>query len=263
MKRSLVFVMHGEAGVGKSWLSDTAPPYRLHIDAEGGTRFLTDGPRVEWDPFVGPPPVADGSWRACTALTRDFQRVDTVIKYIESRNHSFRSIVLDSETEIQKQCLRSITGIQQPRTQDYGELLRTTEDSLRRLHDACLDPLNPLEVVVVICLSSEKGQEQAKVRPHVLGQLSITIAAMCDVCGYLYVAPDPETQQSRRMLLVQPIGNVVAKDRSNRLGTVVADPNIEHMLAEMYPTHPDSVEYVNRMNGAHAHALGVAPTRER
>lgn len=228
MINSLSLVVHGESGVGKSWLGDTAPKPALVLDAEGGSRF-TQSRKTFWD-GRSEPPQPDGTWDTCIVTTRSFPQVAQVYQWLASGRHGFRSVVLDSLTEIQKRCLDDVAGVEQPTTQDWGALLRRMEMLVRQFRDLTMHPTRPLEAVVLICMTSEKG---ARFRPHVQGQLGITLPYFVDVVGYLFVQPD-ETGQLQRRLLVQPAGQFDAKDRTNRLGQVVEDPNVEQMIAQIY-----------------------------
>lgn len=127
-------------------------------------------------------------------------------------------------------CLDDVAGIEQPTQADWGALLRRMEALVRQFRDLTMHPTKPLEAVVLICMTSEKG---ARFRPHVQGQLGITLPYFVDVVGYLFVQNDESGGLARR-LLVQPAGQYDAKDRTNRLGQVVENPNVEQMIAAIY-----------------------------
>ena len=57
MKTTLSILIHGESGVGKSWLADSVPGPRLVLDAEGRARYTPSGPKVAWNPRDSEPPV--------------------------------------------------------------------------------------------------------------------------------------------------------------------------------------------------------------
>lgn len=233
MTRELSLLLHGDSGAGKSRLGDTAPAPRLFVDAEGGSRFLESNPKVGWDPLATAPPVADGSWPTCVATITEINQFDMLVRWIESRQHPFRSVNVDTLTEVQARCLKSLIGLDQARIQDWGDLLRIMEDYVRRLRDCALDPNNPLEVLVVICQTHERGEAQVKQRPAVRGQLGEKLPQFLDVVGHLYTQYD-DTFTLRRALRVQPLPTIVAKDRTGRLGEIVWDPNIGTMLDAIY-----------------------------
>ena len=230
MARSLTVVVHGESGVGKSWFADTAPGPRLVLDAEGGNKF-TPSKKTTWDASKDDPPEADGSWDTCLVTIPNFQVLGQVYQWLNSGKHPFKSVVLDSLTEIQKKCMDSIAGTNQPTQQDWGALLRQMESLVRLFRDLTMHPKKPLESVVIVAMTSVKDD---KYRAHVQGQLGVTLPYFVDVVGYMYTKADPETNEQTRHMLVQPTDRFDAKDRTDRLGTVIDNPNVEHMLDTVF-----------------------------
>jgi hypothetical protein len=227
MQRSLSIVVHAHSGTGKSWLGDTAPKPLLVLDAEGGSRF-TPSRKVAWD-GLSYPPAHDGTWDTCVVTVRSFAQVAKVYDWLNSGQHPFVAVCLDSLTEIQKRCLDEVSGIEQPTQQDWGALLRRMEALVRQFRDLTMHPTRPLEAVVLICMTSERN---GRLTPHVQGQLRDTLPYFVDVVGYLFVQPDPTTGLPQRRMLVQPVGQYDAKDRTNRLGQVV---ELEDMNQQFHP----------------------------
>lgn len=229
MHESLSIVVHGDSGTGKSWVADSAPKPLLLLDAEGGARF-TPSRKTTWD-GISAPPAYDGTWDTCVVVTRSYRVVATVFQWLNSGQHPFRSVALDSLTEIQKRCLDDVAGVEQPTQQDWGALLRQMEATVRQFRDLTMHPTRPLDAVVFVCMTSSKD---GRLKPHVQGQLSVTLPYFVDVVGYLFVQPDPTSGQPVRRLLVQPTGQFDAKDRTNRLGMVVEQPDVSRMMAQIY-----------------------------
>jgi AAA domain-containing protein len=243
---SLAICLQGEPGTGKSWLGASAPAYRLVLDAEGGSRFAP-GVKTYWNTQKPPPvpgmgyakpgqqdtdqnPLLELDWRTCIVQLNDFAQVKLALDWLESGQHPFRSVIIDSITEMQKRVIDQTSGINQPTQQDWGEVLRVTEDLVRRLRDLQWHPINPLECIVLIALTHLRD---SKFRPFVKGQLELTLPGFVDVVGYLYVEPDAD-QQLKRKMLIAPLGDFDAKDRTHALtvtyGPVIEDPNLETML---------------------------------
>jgi len=223
--RSLVMLVHGEPGVGKSWLGDTAPAPRLILDAEGGSRF-TPSEKVYWDPMRENPPTGH---QAVVVLVRQYDVLLRVYQWLNSGQHEFRSVILDSLTEIQKRCMDNITGVNAATQQDWGTLLRHMEGLIRQFRDLTFHPTRPIEVVLFNTTTSEiQGQK----RPNVQGQLKLSLPAFVDVVGYMYVAN--VNGEAQRLLMTVPYPGFTAKDRTNRLAEAIADPNIERMLEDIY-----------------------------
>ena len=225
----LSIVVHGESGTGKSWLADTAPSPRLILDAEGGSRFTPSQPKVYWDPITGPPPLGQ---ETVVVMVRDFQTMSYVFQWMNSGQHDFKSIVLDSVTELQKRCIDAIVGTSQMKLQDFGELLREMETLVRQFRDLHMHPVNPIPVSVLI--TTTKQDNAQTFRPHVQGQLALSLPYFVDIVGYLYNKPNPETGQMDRSLLVSSTPGFIAKDRTDRLGYELINPSITQMLTMVY-----------------------------
>lgn len=227
---NLCVVIHGEAGVGKTTLAMSGPAPRLLIDCEGGSRFVRQR-KVSWDPMTGaPPPDADGTWDTCVVVIRDYRTVDQVYAWLNSGQHPFRSVVVDSLTEIQKRALDNIAGTDQPMTQHWGALLRQIEGFCRDLRDLSFHPIKPIDFIGIVALTHMRD---GKFRAFVKGQLELTLSGFPDVVGYLYMDIGPAGEAIRK-LQIAPYGPVDAKDRTGVLtekyGFAITDPNITQML---------------------------------
>ncbi len=229
--RSLSTVVHGESGTGKSWFTDTAPAPRLILDAEGGSKFTPSQPKVMWDPMVGPPPLGA---ETVIVLVRDFQTMQYAYQWLNSGQHDFQSVGLDSITELQKRCkdsIRALEGTGGFRIQDWGTLLDDMELLIRQFRDLWMHPIRPIPVTVFI--TTTQMDDKGVYRPHVQGGLKLSLPYFTDVVGYLYTAIN-ELGQLERRLLVQNSPGFIAKDRTDRLGYEIIDPNIMKMLDDIY-----------------------------
>ncbi len=245
---SLAICLQGEPGTGKSWLASSAPAYRLVLDAEGGSRFAP-GVKTYWQPASGKPPPEPGKgyakpgpqdteknpfvqldWETCLVQLNDFFAMQKALEWLLSGQHSFTSVIVDSFTELQKRVIDQTSGISQPTQQDWGEVLRVTEDLARKLRDLQWHPTRPLECVVFIALTHYRD---GKFRPFVKGQLELSLPGFVDTVGYMYVEANAD-QQLDRKLLIAPLGDIDAKDRTHALtvkyGPIITNPNLEEML---------------------------------
>jgi len=232
----LTAVIHGESGVGKSWLGDTAPSPKLVLDAEGGSLF-TPSRKVRWNPQKEDPPKDDGTWDTCVVLTRDFKTLSTVYQWLNSGKHSFKSVVLDSLTEIQARCKDSVSGTDTPSERDWGTLLIQMEYLIRSYRDLTMHPTNPLQAVVFLALTMDKS---GKWRPNLQGQIAVKLPQYVHMVGFMYADRPGESEAEYaedgvvRRLLVTPLDNFVAKDRthiiSQTYGNTITNPNITSMI---------------------------------
>lgn len=239
-EENLCSLIHGEPGVGKSWLGQTTPEPRLVLDAEGGSRHpkridqegrVHRVPKVVWDPMREPPPVADGTWESCHVFVRDYQVFEKSYEWLNTYDHPFRSVVVDSLTEVQKRCKDAINAGEAFTERQWGELLAKMELKVRELRDLMFHPTNPLDAVVILALTDARGK---RARPAVQGALSISLPGYVDLEGYLAAYPDEVTGELERRLLIQPLPEFEAKDRTHTLsqhyGLSVPNPNITTML---------------------------------
>jgi hypothetical protein len=236
-------LLHSDTKVGKSTFGSTAPKPMLLLDAEMAYRFLPI-PRehmVFWNPLTGPPPVPDGTWSVCVVIVRDYSVMNLAVQYLVTGQHYFKSIVIDSISEIQKRLKDQIkTGSDDMDQRKWGQLLDHMEMLCRTMRDLTEHPTTPLEAVVLTAMTE---QRDGKWRPYVQGQLRTTAPYFFDVIGYLFVAqvanpndPSQAPLEVRRML-VKPHPQFEAGERvQGRLCDYVDNPTIEGMLASVFDT---------------------------
>jgi hypothetical protein len=231
MTESLILLIHGEPKAGKTHLAHTAPGPRLVLDAENGSRFIR-GRKISWNPETDQPPAA-GEWDTCVVQVRDFGTLSHAYRWLNSGQHAFRSIVLDSLTEIQKRCKDQLTGTDDVVTERaWGQLLVRMERLVRDFRDLTMHPTAPIETLVILALSQEKS---GKWRPAIQGGLGVSLPGFVDVIGYLAAietTADDGTVNRTRRLLVAPHAQFEAGDRTGAFEPlrVVEDPTIVGML---------------------------------
>lgn len=228
--RSLTMVVHGEAGVGKSWLADSAPGPRLILDVEGGSRF-TPSRKVVWDPRLPIPEL--GPDDTAVVMVHDLEVVQRAFQWLVQGQHPFRSVIVDSLTETQKRAVDAISGAQQMKLQDYGSLLRKVEALVRAFRDLTMNPTRPVEVVVFVCGTQEKGQDHPVMRPALVGRMAEQLGYYVDCMAYLTVQVGAGGELERRALFAN-VDGIAAKDRTGRLGVAMEGPTIPMMLDTIY-----------------------------
>lgn len=232
--RALSILVHSRSKSGKSWLADTAPAPRLHLDAEGGagTRF-TPSKKTLWDPTSEHPPEPDGSWDTAVVHVRNYQTIEYAYNWLNSGQHQFKSAILDSISEIQQRAIDSLAGANPMKQADWGELLRQVSALIRGFRDFATHPTTPLEAIVMTAMTHEVN---GMWRPYVQGQLATRLPFYLDVVGYLFVQPSDNGSPAVRRLLVSPeFDEYEAGERVNgALGTVIDEPNVERMLDTVF-----------------------------
>lgn len=186
---------------------------------------------MKWDPTREDPPKDDGTWDVCHVTVHNYNVIEKAYAWLNSGKHDFKSVVVDSLTEVQKRCKDAIAGVDTPTERDWGLLLIKLEHLVRGLRDLVSHPTNPLDAVVILALTQEKS---GKWKPAVQGALGISLPGYVDVVGYLFVTVD-ESQKETRKLLIVPREPYAAKDRTHTLsqhyGPAVSNPDVEQMLA--------------------------------
>lgn len=238
LDRALSVLVHASAKQGKSSLSVTAPAPRVYCDVESAARFLEAEGRIKaikWDPH-DPPPEYDGTWDTAVVATRDFETVERVYKWLNSGKHPFKSLIIDSISELQFRYVDNQTGRQQPTMQQWGGVYRDVGGFVRDIRDLTMHPIKPLEAVVIVAMTR---QIDGKYVPWCQGQLQTILPFLLDATTYLYVDSDPESGQPIRMLLTQPTPQFEAGNRiGNKWPIVITEPNITGMIDAVFGEDP-------------------------
>lgn len=238
---SLVITIYGESGLGKTPIAHTSPAPRLILDAENGSKFVK-GRKVYWNPLSEAPPEP-GEWETCIVHCRDWATFLKTQEWLNSGQHPFRSLVIDSLSELQKRCRDSIylsgraqgsNEADEMNERRWGVLLQQMEKGVRELRDLTMHPTRPLECVVLIALTDDKKGKQ---RPLIQGSLVMSLPGFMDVIGYLSSSLD-----GARTLAVAPSAAYIAKDRTVTLPPVMACPiDLTAMINFIYQETPTDV----------------------
>ncbi len=235
LDRALSVLIHASAKQGKSRLSVTAPAPRVYCDVESAARFLeAEGAikAIKWDP-KDPPPEYDGTWDTAVVATRNFETVEAVYKVLNSGKHPFKSLIIDSISELQFRYVDNQTGRAQPTQNQWGSVYRDVGGFVRDIRDLTMHPTKPLEAVVIVAMTR---RIDGKYVPWCQGQLQTVLPFLLDATTYLYVVNDPETQKPTRMLLTDGTAEFEAGSRigGDKWPIVISEPNISSMLDAVF-----------------------------
>jgi hypothetical protein len=244
VQRSLTVLVYGKSKVGKSTFAVTAPYPRLMLDVEGGHRFLPIIVKY-WDPMREAPPVADGTWDTCVVQVRDYDVVLKAFQWLQSGQHQFKSLIIDSISELQVKCMDNIAGKEQMKMQQWGEILRHMGGLLRDLRDLTMHPTNPIEAVVLTAMA-QPDPKTGQLVPYLQGQLKVQAPYFYDILGAIAVDEirpmDPMQAPYRvRHMFVESTAEYAAGERvQGRLGAVVEQENlsVERMLDMIFGQKP-------------------------
>lgn len=236
LTRSLTLLVHGMPKSGKSSLAATAPAPRLFLDIEHGAKFLNINP-IMWDPQLEEPPVPDGTWDTAIVAVRSYDDVLVAHRWLQSGKHHFKSVIIDSISELQAKVLEQVAGREQIKTQQWGEILRHMAGMMRDLRDLTAHPTNPLTSVVLTCMSRDVN---GKMTPYLQGQAATIAPYITDLTGYLAIEefPHPDPSQppykARRMYIVATPEAVAGERVGGRLGEIVEQDMLD--LSKMLDT---------------------------
>lgn len=236
--RGLSILVHGPAGGGKSTLGSTGPRPILDLDVENSSRFLTDVRRVHWNPMEEPIPAYDGSWDMCVVRVEDWETAERSYQFLRSGNHPFRSVMVDSISEIQIKAMENINGRNQMQIQHWGRLGQNMGGLLRDLRDLVGSSKSPLEMMILISTSREIDDPDTPGgpvwKPYLQGNIAQQVPYLFDITGYLYSVPETNTVTGeiydRRYLFTGRHPQYEAKNRVRGFPATLADPDLSQMM---------------------------------
>lgn len=225
-------LVYGDVGVGKTRLagsSDEIPELRpiLVIDAEGGSFTLRE-------PFPNVEIVRVNQW----------QELQKVFDELHSGAHDYRTIVIDSLTELQMMNMNHIMNKLQDRDEERwgkqqdGEIASMLEwqvnsKQVRKFIRLFQDL--PMTTIFTSLMKEDRHKITGVVhkRPNLPGKLAIAVAGQFDFVLYYYLQKieNEGKEELARLLLTEATDTVTAKDRSNKLPKPVM---INPTMTEIY-----------------------------
>jgi hypothetical protein len=239
----LKILAYGKHGAGKTTLAASAVDSKpmndvLMIMAESGTLVLEDNERikhvdeislVEVDNFKQV--VKMYEFLSAHCKFRDEGNVDKM-KEVEAwlrgvdpkdikKPKQFRTVIIDSLTEIEAYCLYGLLGIHgefdmaqiddDMKTAEFAEY-KKNNNMVNLLVRAFRDlPMN----VIVLCAETWSQDEMKRFHygPALTGKLRTQVQGYFDIVGYLAVGAASESGDAPRRLYIQPVGKWDAKNR--------------------------------------------------
>lgn len=213
-------LVFGESGMGKTLMNATLPRPLL-ISAESGLLSLTP----ENIARVYGPNRPDICYDIPTIKVKNIGDVENAYAWAvnpsnnpvidEFGNRQFKSLSLDSLTEIAEQCLNNAKRTVKDPRQAYGELIEKMETLVRAFRD-----IQGLNIYMSAKMARNKDELTGitSYGPAMPGaKLGPSLPYFFDEVFKLDIGKDPNTQVSYRYLLTQPDMSNVCKDRSGAL----------------------------------------------
>jgi AAA domain-containing protein len=218
-------MVYGKSGVGKTYLAGSAENVSemrrvLYIDVEGGIMTLRkDFPNV------------------ATVRVKTWQDLQKIYDHLYAGGHGFKTVILDSLTEIQKfnmnEIMRQLVEKKPERDPDVPDLREWGKnlEQIRRFVRAFRDlPMN----VIFTALEIEKQDKMMRTirTPSLSGRMAGEVAAFLDIV--LHYRADEKTNDAGvteviRVLQSRATASTTAKDRSGLLPPVMVDPTMDQL----------------------------------
>lgn len=183
LQRALTILVFGAPKVGKSSLAVSGPEPRCVFDVEGSARFLPIN-AVEWLPASQNPPEVDGTWDTAVIPTTSWEVAEAGKRWLQSGKHPFKSVAIDSVSELQQRRIEHVAGREQMTQQNWGDVFRTVSGFIRDMRDLTMHPTKPIESVTMTAMAR---QIDGMWKPWCQGQLQSVLPYLLDVTAYIWV----------------------------------------------------------------------------
>lgn len=235
---------HGKTTVLGSAVGDPRLSPVLILDLEGGVSSIRSKVRkITLDELGKVEPEIDHADVIKIKTWNDFQQVYDIL---DSGQHGYRTVGLDSVTEINYLCLSTVLGESVKATpsrdpdmlqvDDYNKGLTKMRRLLRFVRDL---PIHVICVCGAMDVTDPKSRKP-QVRPSLVGKLGNELPGLLDTIAYLAIVE--EGDQTLRCLYFRPTERFFAKDRSEggRLGESLDIPD------HTYPTLPTILDRLTK-----------------
>ena len=202
-KPSIVMIVYGNGGVGKTTFASTAPKPLL-VDCENGAKYF-----------------------GLRGIKMDIAKVNTWSDmeglFDIAKSGEYETIILDPIGELMEKLKRYmilkgdkklVMADGSPTIAGWGWLKDTMRSTIKILRDSGVN------LLIVAHVAETQDDQQLVKRPLLMTKLSEEIIAMVDVVGFMQVIQ--VDGEDKRVILVDPASDkYVAKDRTGQLGKII------------------------------------------
>jgi len=223
---NLNILIYGQPGTGKTTFAGSSELRfkTLILSAESGLLSLRN--------FVG----ADGHPIDFDYKQIDkFEQMEEAFHFLKLEKHEYRTVVMDSVTEIQKTCMDYILRENKrdvAQIQDWGSLNLKMERLIRAFRDL------PMNFIATALEETEVDKQTGEMRvmPSLQGKFQQTIAAYFDEVFYAFTKPVTVDGKEvfKHHILTRNSGKFIGKDRSGKLPATIADPDFGKVFDMIY-----------------------------
>lgn len=276
-EESLSLLVYGPAGSGKTTLGLSGPSPTLVLDAEQASKFIPRNQKVVWDPLTEPvPPKYDGTWKYCVVRIDKWDVAEKVMKYIKARNHPFKTVLLDSVTEVVIKAKEAINNRDQFKIQHWGTLGSNMGYLLRDLRDEASHPKTPIEMMCVIAVEQEniksniQGEvESRKVEPYLEGGVKKIISYLFDVTAYITIVDELADRSNpgagyvtNQYFFTGKNPEITAKSRVPNLPPTISNPTLEGLLNGVFERNTQQTQQAQQEAPSPQPEPAPAPKKE-
>lgn len=216
VKPSVLMLVYGQGGVGKTTFTSTAPKALL-ADCENGSKYF--GLRgIKMD----------------VASIENWGDIQEFYKYVKTSPHE--TIVVDPIGELMEKLKVHIINSKEKKWVQYDGSLTIAgwgemKDRMRQFVKAVRD----LNKHMILVAHVEEKDDDGKIvkRPKIMTKLSEEMIALVDVVGFMEVVKsvNPQTgePEDKRIIRVQPSEKYESKDRTGQLGAII-EPDFQKIV---------------------------------
>ena len=204
-KPSILMVVYGEGGVGKTTFAATAPR-PIIADCENGSKYF--------------------GLRGIAADVALIEKWDDMQEFMQiALTDNYDTVIIDPIGELMEKLIaymrnRADSKLVQrdgnPTMAGWGWLKSTMRNFLKTMRDS------GKHIVIVAHVQEKDDDGRVIKRPMVATRLSEELVNLVDIVGYMTTINDTETGDTKRLIIVDPASDkYVAKDRTGRLGRYI------------------------------------------
>ena len=216
-KPSVVMLLYGEGGVGKTTFASTSSKPIL-ADCENGSKYM--GLRgISMD----------------VALIEKWADMKEFLEIVRTKD--FDTVVIDPIGELMDKLKRYMIALSDsklvqkdgsPTMAGWGWLKKTMRDYIKVLRDTNKN------VIIIAHLDEQKDEDRIVKRPKVETKLSDELVNMVDIVAYMTVIK--QEGEDKRILIVDPGSDkYTAKDRTGQLGRII-EPDFQKIVRAVQGT---------------------------